>query len=79
MSDGSNGGNAFGANVVAGRNYIFYKRLVLNIEARYGVTFANGSLFKKWSHDLPADQLYRLDGLVHNLLQLKVGIGFIPF
>ena len=79
MSDGSNGGNAFGANVVAGRNYIFYKRLVLNIEARYGVTFANGSLFKKWSHDLPADQLYRLDGLVHNLLQLKVGIGFIAF
>ena len=83
MSDGSNGGNSFGLHAVAGRNYIFFDRLVLNIEARYGYTFDNFGLVKSWSfgHNewISDDQLYKVDAMVHNLLLLKVGIGIIPF
>ena len=79
-SDGSNADFlSFGVHATAGRNYILFQRLVLNIEARYGVTLSNGALFKHWSDKLPANEYSRLDGMMHNLLLLKVGIGFIPF
>ena len=80
MSDGSDGGNTFGIHVSAGRNYIFFKRLVLNIEARYAYTYGALDLFKAMAVKFEEDyRPHMADASLHNVLQLKVGIGFIPF
>ena len=77
MSDGSNGGNSFGLHLSGGRNYVFFDRLVLNLEARYGYTFGTRELFKSWMDE--EYQGYKLDAVMANMLVLRLGIGVIPF
>ena len=76
-SDGSNGGNSVGLHIGAGRNYIFFDRLALNIEARYSYTTG----FISWFHSLGAYNkgLHKGDAIMANAILLKLGIGFIPF
>ncbi len=77
VSDGSSGGNTVGLHFSAGRNYVFFDRLVLNIEARYGYTIG---LIKAgmdfWENK---ETLHSMDALLHNLIQLRIGIGVLPF
>lgn len=74
-SDGSKGGSSFGLHASAGRNYVFFDRLVLNIEARYGYTFG---LIKAGLFD-QKENMYKIDALLHNVIQLRVGLGVLPF
>ena len=78
MSDGSNGGNAFGLTIGAGRNYIFFDRLLLNIEARYAYT-AGGFIDMIHGFADRDGKGYLADAMLANVLLLKVGIGVIPF
>ena len=76
-SDGSSGGKSFGVHLLAGRNYVFFDRLVLNIEARYGYT-AGGIIIPSLS-DWDKKDMHKLDAALHNLMQLRIGIGVLPF
>lgn len=80
-SDGSNGGNTFGLHAVAGRNYVLFERLVLNIEARYAYTYSAIDLFKAMAISGFEEEYHPhlADAALHNMLLLKVGIGIIPF
>ena len=75
-SDKSKGGSTFGIHVGAGRNYIFFDRLVLNVEARYSYTY--GDLFKLISDD-PDVRYHYIDAALAHALLLRIGIGFLPF
>ena len=75
-SNGSSGGNSYGLHISAGRNYMFFERLMLNIEARYGYTF--GFINYQLS-DSSVEKKYKMDALLHNAIQLRIGIGIMPF
>lgn len=75
-SDGTSGGNSFGLHVSAGYNYVFFDRLVLNLEARYGYTVG---LITPSLNEFEKEYMYKVDALLHNLIQLRVGIGILPF
>ena len=75
-SDGSSGGNSYGIHLAGGVNHVFFRYLVLNLEARYGLTTG---LFKALPYNTPNSEYYKIDGLLHNLIQLRIGIGVLPF
>ena len=79
MSDGSDGGNTFGIHAAAGRNYVFFDRLVLNIEARYSYTYGAIDLLKALAIKEEEHRPHYADASMANILLLKIGIGFIPF
>lgn len=78
-SDGSNGGNSFGLHIGGGRNYIFFDRLVLNIEARYSYTSGLLRFFTSLGESNGSENLYKADAIFANVILLKMGLGILPF
>ncbi len=75
-SDNTSGGNSFGIHVSGGVNYVFFNRIVLNLEARYGYTVG---FVAHGINDFGDETKYKMDALLHNFLQLRIGIGVMPF
>lgn len=79
MSDNSDGGNTFGLHVGAGRNYVFFERMLLNIEARYGYTYGVMDFIKSVGGDNFGGRKYMADAVLANLITIRLGIGILPF
>lgn len=79
MSDGSDGGNTYGFHFGAGRNYVFFRRMLLNIEARYGYTYGVIDLIKTAGGGDFGGQKHLADAVLANLIMFRLGIGFLPF
>ena len=72
--------NTFGIGFGIGQNYIFLNRIVLNYEVDYAWNFGYlSSRLKEFGSTADNPKVHRADGLVSNLLTLRLGIGFIPF
>lgn len=72
--------NTFGVGLGVGHSYIFLNRIVLNFEVDHAWTFGYlSSRFKRFGSTDDDPKVHRADGLVSNLLTLRLGIGFIPF
>ena len=79
MSDGSDGGNVFGFHFGAGRNYVFYNRMVFNIEARYSYTYGLLDAAKTIGGGDFGGRKHVGDAFMANLLMFRIGIGILPF
>lgn len=79
MSDNSDGGNTFGLHFGAGRNYVFFERILLNIEARYSYTYGVLDFFKSVGGNDFGGRKYMADALLANLIVFRLGIGILPF
>lgn len=79
MSDGSDGGNTFGLHICAGRNYVFYNRMIFNIEARYSYTRGILDGCKALSGGDFDPCKHRGDAAFANLIMFRIGIGVLPF
>lgn len=79
MSDNSDGGNTFGLHFGAGRNYVFFERILLNIEARYSYTYGLLDFFKSVGGNDFGGRKYMADAFLANLIVFRLGIGILPF
>lgn len=79
MSDNSDGGNTFGLHFGAGRNYVFFERILLNIEARYSYTYGLLDFFKSVGGNDFGGRKYIADAFLANLIVFRLGIGILPF
>jgi opacity protein-like surface antigen len=79
MSDNSDGGNTFGLHFGAGRNYVFFERILLNIEARYSYTYGVLDFFKSVGGNDFGGRKYMADAFLANLIVFRLGIGILPF
>ena len=68
--------NTYGIHLGIGRNYIFYKHLLLNYQIDYGFTYGLLKVVGFESDVRP--YLYYADAILSNILTIKVGIGLVP-
>lgn len=77
-SKSDKGNNTFGIHLGVGRNYTFFRRLLLNWQIDYGYTYG---LSKTIDLDYSDNKYYAhySDAIMANLITIKLGLGFIPF
>ena len=76
LPDGKHMNNTYGIHLGIGRNYIFYKHLLLNYQIDYGFTYGLLKVVGFESDVRP--YLYYADAILSNILTIKVGIGLVP-
>lgn len=77
LPDGKHTGNTYGLHIGLGRNYIFYKHLLLNYQIDYAYTYGLNRLMG-FEYEIQP-YLHYADAILSNILTVKLGIGFIPF
>lgn len=77
--DGSPWGQTFGAHIGMGRNYVFFKYLLLNWEVDYAYTYGLNKTVDIDFSDKYKNYLHYADAIMANIVTVRLGIGLLPF
>lgn len=72
-------GQTFGLHVGAGRNYVFFKYLMLNWEVNYAYTYGLHKTIDFDFSDSYKQYLHYADAIMANIVTVRLGLGLLPF
>ena len=77
--DNTPSGYTFGAHIGVGRNYVFFKYLLLNWEVDYAYTYGIHKTIDFDFTDKYKNYLHYADAIMSNIVTIRLGIGLLPF